>query len=129
MPNYYFTEKKNEDSHPQDEQATEMQHIRSRAKRKAAEDTCVRPLKIVRSEIQTVGEEVLQPHDLKKLSHLGLWKGHRYTGYPLKRVIFHFTQMSTFLPLKRPFISAHLSSQSAQRPFAFFKTCKHHLSC
>ena len=30
---------------------------------------------------------------------------HRYTGNPLKRVIFHFAQMSTILPLKRPFFS------------------------
>ena len=56
---------KNEHSHPQDEQATERQHIRSRAKRKVAEDTCVRQSKIIRSEIQAVGEEALQPHDLK----------------------------------------------------------------
>ena len=34
-------------------------------------------------------------------------------GNPLKRVIFHFTQMSTFSSLKRPFF-AQMSCQSAQ---------------
>ena len=47
--------------------------------------------------------------------------GHRYTGNPLKRVIFHFAEMSYFLPLKCPFISAHWSSQSAQTSFAVYK--------
>ena len=54
---------KNEHSHPQDEQKTEKQLIRYRAKKKAAEDTCVRPSKMIRSEIQAVGEEVLPPND------------------------------------------------------------------
>ena len=58
-------EKKNEHSHQQYAQAIERQHIRSRAKKKAAEDTCVRPSEIIRSEILAVGEEALQPHDLK----------------------------------------------------------------
>ena len=42
----------------------QIYHIRYRAKKKAAEDTCVRPSK---SEIQAVGEEVLQPNDLKSI--------------------------------------------------------------
>ena len=43
---------------------------------------------------------------------------YRYTGNPLKRVIFHFPQMSTFLQLKLPFSSAQLFSQSAQTSLA-----------
>ena len=39
-------------------------------------------------------------------------------GNPLKRAIFHFAQMSTFLSLKCPFLSPYLSSQSAQISFA-----------
>ena len=43
----------------------EAVHIRYRAKKKGAEDTCVRPSKIKRSDIQVVGEEALQPNDLQ----------------------------------------------------------------
>ena len=105
---------KKEHSHPQDERHL----IRYRAKKKAAEDTCVRPSKIIRSEIQAVDEEALQPNDLKSISKsvyrvrtktypplsksregytrqsLSWLSIHRYTGNPLKRV--------TFIALKCP---------------------------
>ena len=111
---------KNEHTHPQGEQATERQHIRSRTKKKAADDTCVRPSKIIRSEIQTVGKEALQHHDFKSTSAIFVLANGRGTGMQVirSRVIFHFAQMSTFLPLKHLFNSAHLSSQSAQTSFA-----------
>ena len=36
------------------------------------------------------------------------------TGNPLKRVILRFAEMSTFLPLKTPFIVVQMSCQPAQ---------------
>ena len=71
---------KNEHSHPQDER----HHIRYRAKKKATEYTCVRRSKIIRSEIQAVGEEALQPNDLKSISK-SVYRVRRKTHPPLPK--------------------------------------------
>ena len=75
---------KNEHSHPQDEQETERQHIWYRAKKKAAEDTFVRPSKIIQSEIQVFGEEAFQPNDLKCISK-SVYRVRRKTYPPLPK--------------------------------------------
>ena len=80
----------NEHNHDSDQRKIERKTVRCAVKRKACEDICARPSKVLRTELQNVQEDTLTTTDLKSLS-MAIYRERRkkYPTLPKSRADVH----------------------------------------